>query len=118
MINSRPQLATQDTSEYLTSESPEGSRHWLQASASRYLLITSGNTLHGRLLSAFQIRSAQMSSAAIYPVELLLDPMGALMDDAEALHALYAEFSQEDRALAAAGLSHYTEMLQKEESRA
>jgi hypothetical protein len=116
MITSRLQIAQQDTSEYLTSESPEGSKHWLQPSASHYLLITSGNTLRGQLVSTIQIHLAQMSSAAIYPAGLSLDQKDALMDDAEVLRAMYSEFSQEDRELAAVGLSHYAEVLAREES--
>ena len=40
------------------------------------------------------------------------DPKDALLDDGDTLCAQYAEFAQEDRALAAAGLSRYLELLQ------
>jgi predicted DNA-binding antitoxin AbrB/MazE fold protein len=44
-----------------------------------------------------------------------VDPKDALMDDEQVLHALYAEFEQEDRRLAETGLAHYAQMLHHEE---
>jgi hypothetical protein len=41
------------------------------------------------------------------------DPKAALMEDLDALHPLYAEFAEEDRALARIGLAHYTRTLQQ-----
>lgn len=38
-----------------------------------------------------------------------------LMDDPQALRALYAEFGEQDRQLAQAGLSHYGRLLAEEE---
>jgi hypothetical protein len=53
-----------------------------------------------------------------YVEALRRDPKDALLDDGDTLRARYAEFAQEDRALAAAGLSHYSELLQHEEREA
>jgi predicted DNA-binding antitoxin AbrB/MazE fold protein len=44
------------------------------------------------------------------------DPKDALMEDGEALRAMYAEFAQEDRQLAQTGLAHYAQTLRREES--
>jgi predicted DNA-binding antitoxin AbrB/MazE fold protein len=44
------------------------------------------------------------------------DPRDRLMDDAEALHTLYAPFAGEDRKLAATGLPAYAGMLEREEA--
>ena len=46
------------------------------------------------------------------------DPKDALMDDAETLRTLYAEFADEDQGLAEAGLGHYARMLKQEEESA
>jgi len=53
-----------------------------------------------------------------YVEALRRDPKDALLDDGDTLRAQYAEFAQEDRALAAAGLSRYIELLQHEEREA
>jgi len=44
------------------------------------------------------------------------DPKDALMDDEQALRALYAEFEQQDRQLAQIGLAQYAQALQREEA--
>jgi predicted DNA-binding antitoxin AbrB/MazE fold protein len=45
----------------------------------------------------------------------VVDPKDALMDDALALRALYAEFEREDRQLAETGLAQYAHILGQEE---
>jgi prevent-host-death family protein len=45
------------------------------------------------------------------------DAKDLLMNDAEALHALYAEFADEDLELAALGTAHYAHMLRVEEEK-
>lgn len=45
------------------------------------------------------------------------DPKDALMDDGETLRAVFAEFADEDRELADAGLTHYARVLNREEDR-
>ena len=52
------------------------------------------------------------------PDVLAVDPKDALMEDADALQAMYAEFAPEDRQLAQSGLAHYAHILQQEESSA
>ena len=47
-----------------------------------------------------------------------VDPKDALMEDEQALRALYAEFEQEDRQLAETGLAHYAQTLRHEEGQA
>lgn len=47
-----------------------------------------------------------------------MDPKDVLMDDAETLRTLYAEFADEDQGLAEAGLGHYARMLKQEEESA
>jgi predicted DNA-binding antitoxin AbrB/MazE fold protein len=48
----------------------------------------------------------------------VLDPKDALMEDEQALRAMYAEFEQEDRQLAQTGLAHYAQVLRHEEGAA
>ena len=43
------------------------------------------------------------------------DAKDALMDDGEALRTMFAEFAEEDRQLADAGLAHYARVLSREE---
>ena len=43
------------------------------------------------------------------------DPKDALMDDEDALRAMFAEFADEDGELADAGLAHYARVLNREE---
>ena len=47
-----------------------------------------------------------------------IDPKDALMENEQALRAMYAEFEQEERQLAQTGLTHYAQMLRCEESSA
>jgi predicted DNA-binding antitoxin AbrB/MazE fold protein len=44
-----------------------------------------------------------------------IDPKDALMNNAAALQYMYAEFAQEDRQLAKAGLEYYAHTLEEEE---
>jgi predicted DNA-binding antitoxin AbrB/MazE fold protein len=44
-----------------------------------------------------------------------VDPKDALMNEAETLQYHYAEFAQEERQLAGAGLAHYLHILEQEE---
>lgn len=44
-----------------------------------------------------------------------LDPKDALLNDATALQYMYAEFAQEERQLAEAGLEYYARILDEEE---
>lgn len=44
------------------------------------------------------------------------DAKDALMDNEDALLALYAPFASEERQLAEDGLGHYSELLQREEN--
>lgn len=52
------------------------------------------------------------------PLAIASDPKDALMDDEAALQAMYAEFAEEDRLLAEAGLATYAATLRREEDRA
>lgn len=45
----------------------------------------------------------------------MVDPQEAFLDDPATLRALYAEFSDEDRALVQTGLAHYAQVLREEE---
>lgn len=56
--------------------------------------------------------NAQVKIQILTPV---IDPKDALMEDEQALRAMYAEFEQEDRELAQTGLAHYAQMLRREE---
>jgi len=51
------------------------------------------------------------------PLAVAIDPKDALMDDEAALQAMYAEFAEEDRLLAEAGLASYAAALKREEDR-
>ena len=51
------------------------------------------------------------------PLAIASDPKDALMDDEAALQAMYAEFAEEDRLLAQAGLASYAATLRREEDR-
>jgi len=51
------------------------------------------------------------------PLAIASDPKDALMDDQAALQAMYAEFAEEDRRLAEAGLATYAATLRREEDR-
>jgi predicted DNA-binding antitoxin AbrB/MazE fold protein len=51
------------------------------------------------------------------PLAIASDPKDALMDDEAALQAMYAEFAEEDRLLAEAGLATYSATLRREEDR-
>ena len=51
------------------------------------------------------------------PLAIASDPKDALMDDEAALQAMYAEFAEEDRLLAEAGLASYAATLRREEDR-
>ena len=52
------------------------------------------------------------------PLAVAVDPKDALMDNEAALQAMYAEFAEEDRLLAGAGLASYARTLKREEDRA
>ncbi|HKZ84627.1 MAG TPA: antitoxin family protein [Anaerolineae bacterium] len=52
------------------------------------------------------------------PLAISVDPKDSLMDDEPTLQAMYAEFAEEDRHLAEAGLQAYARTLKREEDRA
>jgi predicted DNA-binding antitoxin AbrB/MazE fold protein len=49
--------------------------------------------------------------------ETAIDPKDALMNEAGTLQYHYAEFAQEERQLADAGLAHYSQLLEQEEKK-
>lgn len=54
--------------------------------------------------------------SSITKIEWIVDPKDILMDDSEALLALYQEAEKEDKFLGQVGLEHYVEVLEKEEA--
>ena len=69
----------------------------------------------GVLQPATRLDLPENAKVRLQIVTLAADPKDALMEDAQALRALYAEFEQEDRQLAETGLAHYAQMLRHEE---
>jgi predicted DNA-binding antitoxin AbrB/MazE fold protein len=59
--------------------------------------------------STVEVEISSLPSTAI-------DPKDALLDDIDALHAMYTEFAEEDRNLAQLGLTHYAQVLNREET--
>ena len=49
--------------------------------------------------------------------ETVIDPKDALMNEAATLQYRYAEFAQEERQLADAGLAHYSNILEQEDKK-
>lgn len=116
-IDSRFEIELGDTPVYVTSESKEGYLCWGQPPASHYFFLPMGTTLRGQLISG-NASPMHISSTSDYGPVLTPDPQDALMDDAEALRKMYAEFAEEDQLLAQTGLAHYAQMLRQEESQA
>jgi predicted DNA-binding antitoxin AbrB/MazE fold protein len=72
----------------------------------------------GVLQPATRLDLPENARVKLQIITLAADPKDALMDDEQALRALYAEFEQEDRQLAETGLAHYAQTLRHEEGQA
>jgi predicted DNA-binding antitoxin AbrB/MazE fold protein len=72
----------------------------------------------GVLQPATRLDLPENARVKLQIVTLAADLKDALMEDEQALRALYAEFEQEDRQLAETGLAHYAQTLRHEEGQA
>jgi predicted DNA-binding antitoxin AbrB/MazE fold protein len=72
----------------------------------------------GVLQPATRLDLPENARVKLHIVTLAADPKDALIEDEQALRALYAEFEQEDRQLAETGLAHYAQTLRHEEGQA
>ncbi len=111
-VNSAAQVIAGDVPVYMTSESRDSKYEWGQPPASHYFFMITGETLQGQLISGVYFAAQDI------PDVIPWDSKDALMEDSQALRALYAEFAQEDIQLAQLGSTHYARMLQQEESQA